>query len=95
MTGPGQFTYTPTYAARHKLEMLAGLFGIGQQPTGDRDPYGLRRQALQQVPHFFGTIVNGDDYRKLRMLHKRKIRTLSVDEPEQRQLFQDQTLAGK
>ena len=23
-----------------------GFFGIGQQPTGDKDPYGLRRQAL-------------------------------------------------
>jgi glycyl-tRNA synthetase beta chain len=29
--------------------MLAGLFGIGQQPTGDRDPYALRRQALGVV----------------------------------------------
>ena len=29
-----------------KLETLAGLFGIGQQPTGDKDPYALRRQAL-------------------------------------------------
>jgi glycyl-tRNA synthetase beta chain len=33
-------------ALADKLEMLAGLFGIGQQPTGDKDPYGLRRQAL-------------------------------------------------
>ncbi len=29
-----------------KLETLAGLFGIGERPTGDRDPYGLRRHAL-------------------------------------------------
>ena len=33
-------------ALADKLESLAGLFGIGQQPTGDRDPYALRRQAL-------------------------------------------------
>ena len=33
-------------ALADKLESLAGLFGIGQQPTGDKDPYGLRRQAL-------------------------------------------------
>ena len=33
-------------ALADKLETLAGLFGIGQQPTGDKDPYGLRRQAL-------------------------------------------------
>ncbi|MBL8511334.1 MAG: glycine--tRNA ligase subunit beta, partial [Betaproteobacteria bacterium] len=29
-----------------KLETLAGLFGIGQQPTGDKDPFALRRHAL-------------------------------------------------
>jgi glycyl-tRNA synthetase beta chain len=28
------------------LEALAGLFGIGQVPTGDKDPFGLRRAAL-------------------------------------------------
>src|SRR5687768_3092134 len=33
-------------ALADKLETLAGLFGIGQVPTGDKDPYGLRRQAL-------------------------------------------------
>ena len=33
-------------ALADKLEMLAGMFGIGQLPTGDRDPYALRRQAL-------------------------------------------------
>jgi len=29
-----------------KLDTLVGLFGISQQPTGDKDPFGLRRQAL-------------------------------------------------
>ena len=29
-----------------KLETLVGLFGIGQLPTGDRDPFALRRHAL-------------------------------------------------
>jgi glycyl-tRNA synthetase beta chain len=33
-------------ALADKLEALAGLFAIGQQPTGDKDPFGLRRQAL-------------------------------------------------
>ena len=36
-------------ALADKLEMLAGLFGIGQVPTGDKDPYGLRRQAIGVV----------------------------------------------
>lgn len=29
-----------------KLDTLAGLFGVGQQPSGERDPFGLRRAAL-------------------------------------------------
>ena len=33
-------------AIADKLETLTGLFGIGQLPTGDRDPFALRRHAL-------------------------------------------------
>jgi len=33
-------------ALADKLETLAGLFGIGQHPTGDKDPFALRRHAL-------------------------------------------------
>ena len=33
-------------ALADKLEALAGLFGIGAQPTGDKDPFGLRRAAI-------------------------------------------------
>jgi glycyl-tRNA synthetase beta chain len=33
-------------ALADKLEALAGLFGIGAVPTGDRDPFGLRRHAI-------------------------------------------------
>jgi glycyl-tRNA synthetase beta chain len=33
-------------ALADKLETLAGLFGIGQLPSGDRDPFALRRHAL-------------------------------------------------
>lgn len=33
-------------ALADKLETLAGMFGIGQQPTGDKDPLALRRHAL-------------------------------------------------
>ena len=36
-------------ALADKLDTLVGLFGIGQQPTGDKDPFGLRRQALGVV----------------------------------------------
>ncbi len=33
-------------ALADKLETLAGMFGIGQTPTGDKDPFALRRHAL-------------------------------------------------
>jgi glycyl-tRNA synthetase beta chain len=33
-------------ALADKLETLAGLFGVGERPTGDKDPFALRRHAL-------------------------------------------------
>lgn len=33
-------------ALADKLETLVGLFGIGQLPTGEKDPFALRRHAL-------------------------------------------------
>ena len=33
-------------ALADKLDAIAGMFSIGQQPTGDKDPFGLRRGAL-------------------------------------------------
>ena len=33
-------------ALADKLEILLGIYGIGQIPTGDKDPFGLRRHAL-------------------------------------------------
>jgi glycyl-tRNA synthetase beta chain len=33
-------------ALADKLDAIVGMFGIGQQPTGDRDPFALRRHAL-------------------------------------------------
>jgi glycyl-tRNA synthetase beta chain len=33
-------------ALADKLETLVGLFGIGEKPSGERDPFGLRRHAL-------------------------------------------------
>ncbi|WP_374518446.1 glycine--tRNA ligase subunit beta [Undibacterium squillarum] len=33
-------------ALADKLETLVGIWGIGLQPTGDRDPFALRRHAL-------------------------------------------------
>ena len=44
-TLPRNRTGTVT-ALADKLETLCGLFGIGQLPTGDKDPFALRRHAL-------------------------------------------------
>lgn len=33
-------------AIADKLDTLTGIFGIGQPPTGSRDPFALRRQSL-------------------------------------------------
>lgn len=33
-------------ALADKLETIVGLFGIGEKPTGDKDPFALRRHAL-------------------------------------------------
>ena len=36
-------------ALADKVEALAALFGVGQAPTGDKDPFGLRRAAIGVV----------------------------------------------
>ncbi len=33
-------------ALADKLDALVGIYGVGLAPTGDKDPFGLRRQAL-------------------------------------------------
>ncbi|MBS0325989.1 MAG: glycine--tRNA ligase subunit beta [Proteobacteria bacterium] len=33
-------------ALADRMELLAGMFGIGALPTGDKDPFGLRRAAI-------------------------------------------------
>ncbi len=53
-------------ALADKLVALAGLFGIGEQPTGEKDPFGLRRAALgvlrivveNQLPLSLDRLVN-------------------------------------
>ena len=51
-------------ALADKLETLAGIWGIGAHPTGDRDPFALRRHALGVLrmllerPHAHGAPVS-------------------------------------
>lgn len=52
-------------ALADKLETLTGMFGIGNLPTGDKDPFALRRHALgvvrllieNQLPLALGTLL--------------------------------------
>ena len=52
-------------ALADKLETLVGLFSIGEKPTGDKDPFALRRQALgiirmlieTELPLEFNTLI--------------------------------------
>ncbi|MGH8289237.1 MAG: glycine--tRNA ligase subunit beta [Steroidobacteraceae bacterium] len=38
-----------TLAVADKLDTLAGIFAIGERPTGTKDPFGLRRAAIGVV----------------------------------------------
>ena len=38
-------------ALADKLEALAGMFGIGQVPTGDKDPFGLAPRSARRRAH--------------------------------------------
>ena len=51
-------------AIADKLDTLVGIFGIGQKPTGEKDPFALRRTALGSLR----IIIEGElplDLRKL------------------------------
>jgi glycyl-tRNA synthetase beta chain len=54
-------------ALADKLETLVGMFGIGNLPTGDKDPFALRRHALgvirmlseKDLPLDLGALLSG------------------------------------
>jgi glycyl-tRNA synthetase beta chain len=47
-------------ALADKLETLVGMFGIGNLPTGDKDPFALRRHALGVVRMLVGKQISID-----------------------------------
>jgi glycyl-tRNA synthetase beta subunit len=61
-------------ALADKLEMLAGMFGIGQQPTGDKDPFALRRHALGVIRMLIDRTVTDLIHAATRRLKKHRIR---------------------
>lgn len=50
-SGPGR-----CLAIAERLDTLAGIFALGKRPTGNKDPFGLRRAALGLVR----TLIEGD-----------------------------------
>jgi glycyl-tRNA synthetase beta chain len=49
-------------ALADKLDSLVGIFGIGQTPKGDRDPFALRRAALGLIRIIVESNLNLDLY---------------------------------
>lgn len=48
---PANLTSLSLYIA-DRIETLVGIWGIGLKPTGDKDPFGLRRAALGLISAF-------------------------------------------
>jgi glycyl-tRNA synthetase beta chain len=60
-------------ALADKLDTLTGFFGIGEKPTGSRDPYALRRAALG--------VIRIVQERSLRLSLRELIIKAGVDDP--------------
>ncbi len=68
-------------ALADKLETLIGIWGIGLIPTGDKDPYALRRAALGVLRMLLGNKLNLP-WLLQRTLDTFKEHTLAQDTPE-------------
>ena len=51
LSDPGNLVSACLYLA-DRIELLTGMFGIGNVPTGDKDPFALRRAALGAISVF-------------------------------------------
>lgn len=49
-------------ALADRIDTLMGIFGIGQQPTGNKDPFALRRTTLGILNIIIGKTLNLDLY---------------------------------
>ena len=66
-------------ALADKLETLVGMFGIGNLPTGDKDPFALRRHALGVIR----ILMEGDLAMDLHALLVSAASVRGFDNPEQ------------
>ena len=62
-------------AIAEKLDTLAGMFAIGQKPTGNKDPFSLRRNALGLAR----TLIEGGLDLDLNALLREAIAAISTD----------------
>jgi len=77
-------------ALADKMDTLAGLFSIGQQPTGDKDPFGLRRAALGVVR----ILVEHKLYLSLPELAKAAFEPFAKQAPAELQTFVYERFSG-
>ncbi len=56
-------------ALADRLDQLIGLFGIGERPTGDKDPFALRRAALGVLRMLLEAALPLDLMQLLRLAH--------------------------
>ena len=59
--GGGKYFHLVLYS--YYLEKLAAIFGVGEIPTGSKDPKGLRRSALKIAKAFAGDPRESDRFR--------------------------------
>ena len=69
-------------ALADKLEVLVGMFGIRQIPTGDKDPFALRRHAFGVVRMLIQKHLNISLYDLVSLAEKYKPQDIRVDIPE-------------
>jgi glycyl-tRNA synthetase beta chain len=72
-------------AIADKLDSLAGIFALGKQPSGNRDPFGLRRAALGVVRILVERKLDLD----LQKLISRALKAQPVEHPDRKTLADD------
>ncbi len=74
-------------AIADKLDTLVGFFGIGEKPTGSRDPYGLRRAALGIIRMILENQIRMS-LSEIIFLAREEYRAAHPDDPEARDAFE-------
>ncbi|MDH3510488.1 MAG: glycine--tRNA ligase subunit beta [Gammaproteobacteria bacterium] len=69
-----------TLALADRLDTLAGIFAVGKRPTGNKDPFGLRRSALAVLRILIEQNIELDLVEYLRLaIVQQPVETLDID----------------